>query len=193
MPVLVLTVGCAAAVAVIVYLDSTGRGRYGGRWVLACILIPPLAVPAFLVVAVTDRLRGRRGIETVWAPEQRWWLMAGVVLTIAAAALAVSSVQVRGASVDGQGVSGSFSGACGSALSVVTGTGAYGAATLGPQPPPALVAAQATVSQRCSAAAGRRVGGSALCLGGAFCLALIGASVASRRRDHDVPASDVWQ
>jgi uncharacterized membrane protein len=60
------------------------------------VLLTPLAFPVFVVVAVFGRLRGRLGIESRWAGAGRWYLLAGVVLAVVAAALAVSQVQVPG-------------------------------------------------------------------------------------------------
>jgi hypothetical protein len=133
---------------------------------------------------VLDRLSGRRGIESRWAPAGRWYLLAGVILAVVAGILAMVQVNVPGISVHTGTASGSYSGRCSSALSVSLGTGPYSVLQERPAgAPPALAAAQATVASRCSAAAADRMADSAICLGGAWLLALIGES-RNRRRDR---------
>jgi hypothetical protein len=180
----VVPVGLLVTIAVLIVRDSAERGRSGWRWLAACALLTPLAVPAFVVVAVCDRLRGRLGIESRWAPAGRWWLLASVVLAVVAPMPALSQVQVPGVSVSVPGASGTFSGSCSSALSVSLGTGTYGRNQDWPAgDPPVLAAAQATEAGRCSAAAAGRMTESAICLGGALLLALAGQGM-NRRRNH---------
>jgi hypothetical protein len=146
--------------------------------------VTPLAVPAFVVVAVYDRLRGRLGIESRWAPAGRWYLLASVVLAVVAPIPALSQVQVPGMSVSAPGASGTFSGSCSSALSVSLGDGPYGRnQDWSAGAPPVLTAAQATEAGRCSAAAADRMTDSASWLGGALLLALVGQGM-NRRRNH---------
>lgn len=181
----VVPAGSLVAMAVLIAWDSVERGRSGWGWLAACVLLAPLALPVFVVVAVFDRLRGRLGIESRWAPAGRWYLLAGVVLAVAAAILAVSQVQVPGVSVSVPGASGSFSGSCSSALSVSLGTGPYSQFPAWPAgAPPVLTAAQATEAGRCSAAAAGRLRTSAICLGGALLLALAGQGLIRRRGDR---------
>ena len=171
-------------IAVLIVRDSAERGRSRWRWLAACVLLTPLAVPAFVVVAVYDRLRGRLGIESRWAPAGRWYLLASVVLAVVTPIPAWSQVQVPGVSVSVPGASGTFSGSCSSALSVSLGTGLYGRNQDWPaDAPPVLTAAQATEAGRCSAAAADRMTDSAICLGGALLLALVGQGM-NRRRNH---------
>lgn len=180
----VVPAGFLVAVAVLIVRDSAERGRSGGWWLAACIFLAPVAIAAFVVIAVVDRLRGRRGIESRWAPGGRWYLLAGVVLAVAAGAVAISQVTVPGISVSTPTASGSYSGHCSSALSVSLGTGSYdhlperfaGA-------PPVLASAQATVAGRCAAAAADRMTASAACLGVAWLLALVGEGM-NRRWDR---------
>jgi hypothetical protein len=180
----VVQAGFVVAVAVLIKRDSGLRGRSGRGWLAACVLLPPVALPVFVVVAVVDRFRGRRGIESRWAPAGRWYLLAGVVLAAAAGAVAVSQVNVPGMSVSTPPASGSFSGSCSSALSVSLGTGTYGRLPAGPAgAPPVLAAARATEAGRCSAAAAERMTASAVLLGGAWLLALVGEGM-NRRRGH---------
>ena len=180
----VVPAGLLVAAAVLIVRDSGERGRSGGGWLAACVMLAPVAVPVFVVVAVVDRLRGRRGIESRWAPAGRWYLLAGVVLAVAAGAVAMSQVRVPGISVSTPTASGSFPGRCSSALAVSLGTGPYGHLRAGPTGlPPVLAAAQATEAGRCSAAAGDRMSVSAVCLGGAWLLAMAGEGM-SRRRGH---------
>jgi hypothetical protein len=179
---LVVPVGFFLGVAFLIAQDSAERGRSSMAWLLACVFLAPVAIPAYLVVAVFDRLRGRRGIESRWAPAGRWYLLAGVLLAVAAGVLAVSPVNVPGMSVHTRTASGSFSGHCSSALSVSLGAGSYDHfAARSAGAPPALTSAQATVANRCSAAAADRMAASAMCLGGAWLLALIGENRNRRR------------
>ena len=128
----VVPAGFFVAVAFLIAKDSAARGRSGFRWLLACVFLGPLGIFAFVVVAVLDRLAGRRGIESRWTPAGRPY----------------SDLGARSAGS-----------------------------------PPALAAAQATVANRCSAAAADRMADSTICLGGAWLLALIGES-RNRRRDR---------
>jgi hypothetical protein len=160
----------AVAVLILIAKDSAARGRSGGWWAGACIMLPPFALVAFVVLAVYDRLRGRRGIEARWAPAGRWYMLGSLVLAVAAAVLALSQVHVPGTSVSGPGGSASFSGSCLTALSVTLGTGTYG------QSPE-----WATVAARCSAAASERMTTSAICLGGAMLLVLAGQGMNRRQ------------
>ncbi|HEX6453210.1 MAG TPA: hypothetical protein VF060_27585 [Trebonia sp.] len=180
----VVPVGSLATIAVLIVRDSAERGRSGGRWLAACVLLPPLAVPAFVVVAVYDRLRGRLGIESRWAPAGRWYLLASVVLAVVAPIPALSQIQVPSVSVSVPGASGTFSGSCSSALSVSLGTSSYGYPTYWPaDTPPVLTAARATEAGRCSAVAADRMKASSICLGGALLLALVGQGI-NRRQNH---------
>ena len=180
---IVIPVGFLVALAILITQDSAARGRSGWGWLAACVLLAPLALPAFVVIAVCDRLRGRRGIEARWAPAGRWYLLGALVLVVAVLGLAGSPVRVPGASVSAPGASGNFSGSCSSALSVALGAGTYGHASYWPTgAPPILTTARATVAGRCSAVATDRMNASAVCLGGALLLALAGAGM-NRRRD----------
>jgi hypothetical protein len=182
---LMVPAGFLVAVAVLIVRDSAARGRSGGKWLAACAFLAPIAVPAFLVVAAVDRLRGRRGIEARWTPGGRWFLLGGVVLAIAAGAVAISQVNVPGMSVSTPMASGSFSGQCSSALAVSLGAGSYDqlspGRSSGPPVPPILVSAQATVAGRCAAAAASRMTASAACLAAAWLLALVGERMSRRR------------
>lgn len=179
----VIPIVAMVAVAVLVARDSAARGRSGWRWVAACALLFPLGFLAFAVIAVYDRLHGRRGIEARWDPAGRWYLLGGLALTAAAVALAVSQVHVPGVSVSAPGASGSFSGSCSSALSVSVGGGMYnGPSYLGADAPAVLTAAWAMEAGRCSVAAANRLTESGICLGGAVLLALAGQGMNCRRR-----------
>lgn len=180
-----VSVAVAVALAALVFEDSSKRGRSGWGWLIACVFLAPVAVPAVLIVAVLDRRRGRRGIEVGWDPAERWYLLAGLGAAVTAAALAFSPVRVPGESVSIPGGGASFSGTCTTALAVSLGGGPYG--HLAPDlssGPPAVAAAQATVADRCSSAAARRVGASALCLGAALLITTAGARMARRRGPH---------
>lgn len=180
----VVPVGLLVAIAVLIVRDSAERGRSGWGWLAACVLLAPLAVPAFVVVAVYDRLRGRLGIESRWAPAGRWYLLASVVLAVVAPIPAVSQVHVPGVSVSVPGASGTFSGSCSSALAVSLDTGPYGRLPAWPAgAPPVLTATRATEAGRCLAAAAHRMTASAICLGGALLLASVGQGM-NRRRGH---------
>jgi hypothetical protein len=177
--VLAFLIGVAALIA----QDAAARGRSGWKWLTACALVPPLGLPAFAVVAVYDRLRGRTGIEARWDRAGRWYLLGGLILTVASAGLAVSQVTVQSTSVSAPGVSGYYSGSCSSALSVFLGAGPYS------DPPywsadtaPTLAAARSTVAGACSAAATDRMSMSAICLGGALLLALAGTGMNRHQR-----------
>jgi hypothetical protein len=181
--VLLIGAGLLIAAAVFIVRDSAERGRSGSWWLVACVLLPPLALPTFVIFAVSDRLQGRRGIESRWAPAGRWFLLVGLVLTIGAAGLAVSQVRVASASVSAPGASASFSGSCSSALSVYLGAGTYGRHEYWPATAPAsLTAARVAVAGRCQAAADARMTASAICLGGALLLGLTAQSMNRRRR-----------
>lgn len=176
--------GCLGAIAVLIYRDSAERGRSGWGWLAACVLAAPVAFPVFAFVAVFDRLRGRRGIESRWAPAGRWYLLAAVALGIAAVVLAASPVKVTAMSVSAPGASGSFDGSCSSALAVSLGGGTYGSWPHWPaDASPVLATARATETERCSAAAAKRMIASAVCLAGVLLLALVGQGM-NRRRDH---------
>ncbi|MGI8753612.1 MAG: hypothetical protein ACR2MN_15120 [Acidimicrobiales bacterium] len=180
--VVVVSVALVAGLASLVFVDSVVRGRSGWRWLLGCALFPPVAIPVFLIVAVLDRSRCRHGIEGGWHPAERWYLLAGLVLAVAAAVLVLSPVHVPGESVSVPGASANFPGSCSSALSVSLGGGPYG--YLPPTPSgaaSAIDAAQATVAYRCSAAGARRVAAGALCLGAALLVSTLGAGMARRR------------
>jgi hypothetical protein len=182
--VLAVTVGVLVAIAVVIVRDSAARGRSRWGWLAACALLAPLAVPAFVVVAGYDRLRGRLGIESRWSPAGRWYLLSGLVLALVAGGLAVSWVQVPGLSMSAPGASGSFSGSCSSALAVSLGAGMYGDPSYWPADEPrVLTTARATVAGRCSAAADDRMTAGAVFLGGALLLTLAGTGI-NRRRDH---------
>jgi hypothetical protein len=172
---LVVTVGVLVAIGVLIVRDSAARGRSRWGWLAACVLLAPLAVPAFVVVAMYDRLRGRLGIESRWAPGGRWCRLGGLVLALTAGVLAVSWVQVPGLSVSAPGAAGSFSGSCSSALAVSLGAGLYGDPSYWPaEEPRVLTTARATEAERCSAAANGRMTASVVLLGGALLLGLAG-------------------
>jgi hypothetical protein len=178
----VVAVGFVVALGVLITQDSAARGRSGWGWLAACALLTPLALPAFVVIAVYDRLRGRRGIEARWSPGGRWYVLGGLVLVVVAAGLAVSPVDVPGVSVSVPGASGSFSGSCSSALSVSLGTGSYGRSSYWQSGAPAVLTdARTTVAGRCSAVASDRMRASGICLGGALVLALAGLGMNRRR------------
>lgn len=176
----VVPVGFLVAVGGLIVADSAARGRSGWGWLAVCVLLAPVALPAFMVVAVADRLHGRLGIESRWAPAGRWFLLAGVVLAVVAVVPAVAEMQVPTVSASVPEASGSFPGSCSSALSVSLGGGPYGQAWP-TGAPPALAAARATMAGRCSAAAADRMTASAMCLGGAVLLALAGQGMNRRR------------
>jgi hypothetical protein len=179
---LVASMACVVAIGALIFKDSAQRGRSGWAWLIACIVLAPLAGPAFVVLAVLDRSRGRLGIESHWEPSQRPYLLTAVLLGIGAAVLALSPVRVQGASVTVPGGYGNFSGSCSSALSESLGGGLYSNMALAPAfEPAALSAAQAAVAERCFAAGSRRMALSGLCLAGGLVLAVIGAGMARRR------------
>jgi len=179
-----VTIVSLVAVAVLIVADSAARGRSRWGWLAFCVLLSPIGIPAFIIVAVYDRLRGRLGIEARWAPAGRWYLLGALATALVAAAFALSPVHVTGESVSAPGASGSYSGACESALAVGLGQGPYGPyAALPPGTPPILTNAQATVAGRCSAAADKRLTASGFFLGAALLLALTG-QIRNRRRYH---------
>jgi hypothetical protein len=181
---LVIGLSVAVTTLALVARDSAARGRSPWGWVIACVFLAPLAIPVFLIVAVYDRLRGRVGIESRWAPGGRWLLLSAIALAMTAAVVAGSTVQVPSMSVSVPGSTGYYSGSCGSALSVVLGNGTYA-----PVSPAAfggsklLATAQSTVAGDCLAAADDRMTDSAILLGTALLLALAGLAV-NRRRER---------
>jgi hypothetical protein len=181
---LVIAVSVAVTMMVLVARDSAARGRSARGWTIACVFLAPVAIPAFLIVAVYDRLRGRLGIESRWAPGGRWLLLSAIALAMTAAVVAGSTVQVPSLSVSAPGTTGFYSGSCGSALSVVLGSGTYGSAAPSSFGGSTLLAtAESTVAGHCLAAADDRMTDSAILLGAALLLALGGLAV-NRRRER---------
>jgi hypothetical protein len=181
----VVPVGFLVAAAVLIARDSKARGRSGFGWLIACTLLLPLAIPAFVVLAVIDRFRGRLGIESRWSPAGRWYLLGGVVLALSAAALVLTPMHVSSLSVSAPGVSGSFSGSCSSALAESLGVGEYRQDPFASDDAsPVLAAARATIARRCSAASATRMEASAICLSGALLLVAAGQGMNRRRRSR---------
>lgn len=163
----------------LVALDSACRGRSWIRWLLACALVPPIGLPVFVVVALTDRLAGRHGIEAAWPPPWRLPVFGAAVLAIAAAALALAPLKVQGASVSGKGGYASYSGQCGSALTVAIE--GYPWPTTDMVTLPGASAARTTVTDRCFKASGHRLALSVLLLIAAL-VTLAGAALLLDRR-----------
>lgn len=168
----------AASISLGVYFDSKSRRRSGWVWLVVCIFLPPIGFLLFLVVAVTDRARGCRGLETRWDADRRWYDLTAIALGVAALALVFSPVTVDGGSVTTAGGTSSFSGSCSSALEVVLGQGPYADATAAI---PAVVSdLHNAVATRCATAAGRRVAAGFVCLAGALGAVLL-ATLRPRR------------
>jgi hypothetical protein len=170
--------------------DTTLRGRSGLGWLLACTLLAPIGLVAFLVVAVRDRVQGRRGIESYWAPGVRWCYLVAVGMATVALGLAAAQVSVTPPHIPLlPGVSpsivsvGRVSGDCqASALGVTLGH-RPGIVDSFPAGLPAQQQSELTAfERRCVEKAGRRMVASEVALAGAFTLALVGAVNARRRR-----------
>jgi hypothetical protein len=175
--------GFLVAVAFLIVRDSSARGRSGCGWLAACFLLFPLAVPAFLILAAYDRLRGRLGIEARWAPAGRWYLLAALVLAMMGAGFALTQVNVPSISVSAPGTSGRFSGSCSSALQIFLGDGAYSPSGYWPPDEPAtLSAARARQASRCRTSAEHHMEAAASCLGAALLSAAAGLGMNRWRR-----------
>ena len=179
---------CVIALGVLIGADASRRGRSGPGWVLACAFLAPIAIPLFLLFAVTDRTHGRSGIEASWPRPARWCALASVVLAVAASLMALANMSVPGETVSTVNASGNFSGHCSNALSEALGDNPFGGDPT-PATPAALATAQRDVQARCSAAAARRMAAAAITLGGSLALAMIGLAAAGRRRPSPYPPS----
>jgi hypothetical protein len=185
--VLLFCVGAVGYVWVIV-TDSQLRGRTGAGWLAACILVAPIGLTAFLVVAVRDRIRGGRGIERFWAPGVRWCYLAAVGLAALALGLAVTQFNVAKPDLGpNSGFNGPLGGSCEhSAIGLMLGEQPNIVEMFGNNQPAPQRAAWEQFAQRCTAKAGRRMVASEVSLAGGLALALIGG-VNQRRRRPAVP------
>lgn len=191
----IVLLGGVLGVAYLIVADSEARGRAGWGWLALCFLLAPFAIPVFLFLAVRDRLQGRRGIEARWDPARRWYLLAGVVLAVAAVVVALGPIHVASVTVtsgdptSGYTSSSTISGSCTSALDVVTGNDDYGQDSAGQSA--AVAAANLTLERRCSTQALRRMTAGAVGLAGAFLLALVGGGIVGRRKPAPYPESSL--
>ena len=178
------------AVAVVGYVwiivtDSSLRGRSGGGWLLACVLVAPIGLTLFLLVAVRDRIRGRRGIEAFWPPGARWCFLAAIGMAVTAVVLAFGQISVARPNLGTiPGFSGVITGSCdNNALSLSLGNAPpitemlsapapYPPSGTSPSaaggPPSSLQVALDRFAQRCTAKAGRRMVASEVSIAGRF-------------------------
>jgi len=187
---LVVALSALVGVAWLVLEDSKARGRRGGRWLAGCIVLGPVGLSAFLVVAVLDRARGRLGIEGRWPSPGRWCFLAGAVMGIAAASIALAPLSVQGVRFSSPGTSADITGSCSSALSISLAGVPYNTSAV-PDVAGGLtrvLAADNTVDNRCSVAASRRLGLSTLCLVGALLVSLAGAGMSRRLASAHIPS-----
>lgn len=184
----------AAAIGYVWFIveDSALRGRSGFGWLLACLMLAPIGLPAFLVLSVRDRIQGRRGIERYWAPGVRWCYfvalgLAAVALALAAVQLKVTGPNVSLTSSNQAGFSRPASGSCdASPLGVLLGK-RPGILMFSAGRPATEQAELERFAQRCVASAGRRMVASETSLAGGLALALIGGI--NQRRRRPVPPS----
>jgi hypothetical protein len=176
----------------IIVTDSVLRGRSGAGWLLACIFLAPLALPVFAFVAVRDRLRGRRGIESYWAPGVRWCYLAAVGMAAVALCLALTQFSAAKPYLGQNPTITGFSGSCQApAIDLVLGKRPPGVDFFYDGQPAAQRAELDRFAQRCQAKAGRRMVASEVSLAGGLALALIGGINQRRRRPVSPPPASV--
>lgn len=176
----------------IIVTDSELRGRSGAGWLLACIFLAPLALPAFAFVAIKDRIRGRRGIESYWPAAVRWCYLAAVGLAALAFGLALTQFSAAKPDLSANPSITGFSGSCGaSAINLVLGQKPPGVDFFADSQPVANRAELELFAQRCMAKAGRRIVASEVCLAGGLALALLGGVNQRRRRLVPPPPAGV--
>lgn len=180
----IVVLGALMAAAWLVLEDSKSRGRGGARWLVGCVILGPVGMSAFLGVAVLDRLRGRPGIEGRWPSPGRRYFLAGVVMSIAAASVALAPLAVQGERFSAPAGNARISGSCSSALRVALAGSPYNTSAFPDvsSTGPRVLAAENTVDHRCSIAASQRLAMSALCLVGVLLVTLVGASMPRRLR-----------
>ena len=183
----------------LIVTDSARRGRSGAGWLLACIFLAPLALPVFLFHAVSDRLRGRRGIEGYWAPGVRWCYLTAIVMAGVALGLGVVQVEVARVAIPAAPAgqypsisSGTIGRSCeGNALALSLGERPAAVIGYPENLPAAQQAALNRFEQRCVATAGRRVVAGEVALAGALAMAFVGAANGRRRRPVSPPPAPV--
>jgi hypothetical protein len=180
--VAVVVGGCAVlALAAFIGFDSARRGRSGPGWLGFTLLLAPIALPVFAFLAISDRSKGRAGIEAGWPPVARWCTLGAIALAVAASYLALAGLTVASFSSP----SASVSGHCDNALSIALGDRSGLPSGIGnsfttpgeiPSSDDAFTQAANSIAAQCAAKASRRMAAAAISLAGAFGLGLIGTA-----------------
>jgi hypothetical protein len=185
-----VVVGACAALALAAFIgfDSARRGRSGPGWLALTLLLAPIALPLFAFLAISDRSKGRAGIEAGWPAVARWCTVGAIALAAVASYLALAGMSVASFSTP----TASLSGRCDNALSVALGdhknlpSGALNSiTTLGETQTPQdlLTQASRSIDSQCAAKASRRMAAAAIALAGAFGLGLIGTASGRPMKD----------